>query len=333
MRNCKVYNCLFFFFISAFSTLIAQPDELFLRVTPEVLDTLKWQTNKEVGLYFNQVSFTNWNAGGTNSISAIFFGTAAANYKTDNLFWNSSLVARYGINKQEGESSRKTEDALQIISNFGYQNNIESNWFYSARFSFNTQFANGFNYPDTESPISKFLAPGYMFFGAGIEYGKHIERLSLYLSPITSKTTFVLDDDLANSGAFGVRPAIFDIEGNIIRSGKKVRGELGILFTNQYQEELFENVIVNSLLRLYTDYLNSFGNIDLEWEVTFDLKVNKYVKAILGSHLRYDNDIKTLVETNEMTNEEVVIAGSKLQWKQLIGVGFVVNLDGVPKED
>lgn len=310
-----------------FNLSFSQPDELFLSSSEAEKEVIEgWVKNSEVGLYLNQVSFTNWNAGGTNSISAIASGKFNADYSNENLFWKSSITSRYGINKQEGESLRKTEDVISLISNFGYQKNTLSNWFYSARFSFNTQYAKGFNYPNTDTPISKFMAPGYLFFGVGFEYGKQIENLSFYASPFTLKATFVLDRDLANAGAFGVDPAIFDEEGNIVKEGSKTRGELGILLTHQLQKEIAENIKVSSLLRLYTDYLNNFGNVDLEWEVNFDFKVNKYVQAMLGSHLRYDDDIKTEVVKNEMTNEEIVVEGPKLQWKQLLGVGVVVNL-------
>lgn len=307
--------------------LNAQPDSLFIRTDIIEIPVKKWEKLNEVGLYLNQVSFTNWNSGGTNSISAIASGKFSFNYLDNNFFWRSNITSRYGINKQEGQEVRKTEDVISVISNLGYQKDSTSNWFYSARFSFNTQYANGFNYPDTSTPISRFMAPGYLFLGAGFEYGKQIENLSLYVSPFTLKTTFVLDTDLANSGAFGVDPAIYDEDGNLLREGKNVRGELGILVTHQLQKNIMDNISLNSLLRLYTDYLNSFGNVDLEWEINFDFKVNKYVQAMLGSHLRYDNDIKTEVEKNEITNEEIVISGSKLQWKQLLGIGVVVNLD------
>ena len=309
--------------------LYAQPDSLFFQKKKSKEIKLGWSTVKEVGLYLNQVSFTNWNSGGTNSISGIVTGKASAKYKQKKWFWNSNFNIRYGLNKQEDRDLRKTDDVIEVISNVGVEKNPESNWFYSGRFSFNTQLANGYNYPDRDTPISKFLAPGYVFLGLGMEYGRHIERLSFYASPFTLKTTFVLNDDLANKGAFGVDPAIYDLEGNILKEGKKVRQELGILLTNQYQEEIFENIKLNSLLRLYTDYINSFGNVDIEWELNLDMKVNKYVKATLGSHLRYDNDIKIEVERNEMTNEEFVIEGAKLQWKQILGIGVVVDLDKI----
>ena len=316
-------------FILCSTVLFAQPDSLYFKKKNDVHIELGWRAKKEVGIYLNQVSFTNWNSGGTNSISGIIIGQFSAKYKQEKWFWNSKFNLRYGLNKQEEQGIRKTEDVVEVTSNFGIEKDPKSNWFYSARFSFNTQFANGFSYPDRDQPISQFLAPGYMFFGLGMEYGRHIERLSFYASPFTLKTTFVLDDDLANQGAFGVDPAIYDLEGNILRDGKKVRQELGVLLTNHYEEELFENIKITSLLRLYTDYLNSFGNIDMEWELNFDMKVNKFVKATLGSHLRYDNDIKIEVEQSEMTNEEFVIEGAKLQWKQILGVGVVVDLDNI----
>ncbi|ARV09069.1 hypothetical protein BTO05_05245 [Winogradskyella sp. PC-19] len=326
MSVSKIFSFLFLGFISC--NLWSQPSDLFINPVIDKTKDYGWKTNEDLGLYFNQVSFTNWNSGGVNSISAILNGKATANYKNAKLFWNSSLQLRYGLNKQQAQPIQKTEDAISIISNFGYEKSENSNWFYSTRFSFNTQFADGFNNPD-EDPISRFMAPAYLFLGTGLEYGRHIEKLSFYASPVTLKTTFVLDQSLANSGAFGVNPAIFDMDGNLLESGESVRTEFGILLTNQFEDEIFENVKVNSLIRLYTDYLNRFGNIDIEWEINFDFKVNKYISAMFGSHLRYDDDIKTAVTQNEITNETIVIDGPKLQWKQLLGIGFVVNLNEV----
>lgn len=331
MKNLSWF--IFSVFVLFSSVVLAQPDSLYFQKKKKNEIKLGWRTKKEVGLDLNQVSFTNWNSGGTNSISAIFTGKAEAKYKQQKWFWNSNFNIRYGLNKQEDVGIRKTDDVIEVISNVGFEKDSKSNWFYSAKFSFNTQLANGYNYPNRDEPISGVLAPGYMFFGVGMEYGRFIERMSFYASPFTLKTTFVLDSDLANKGAFGVDRAIYDLDGNILREGKKVKQELGILLTNQYEQEVLENIKVKSLLRLYTDYINSFGNIDLEWEVQVDMKVNKYVKATLGSHLRYDNDIKVEVNRNEMTNEEQIITGPKLQWKQILGVGVVVDLDNFIKSN
>lgn len=315
----------------SFNTLFAHTDTLSVTTVKRDTTNLGWRVKNEVGLLLNQVSFTNWNSGGTNSISGIITGKSAAKFKKKKWFWSSDLNLRYGLNKQEGNGVKKTEDVFELNSSIVYETDSISNWFYSARFSFNTQFSDGYKYPNKDEAISRFFAPAYMYFGIGMEYGKNIEHFSFYASPFTVKTTFVLDDHLANKGAFGVNPAIYDAEGNMLRPGEKIKQGVGILLTNKYEEQLFENIKLNSHLKLYTDYINNFGNIDVDWEVNVDMKVNRFVKATLGSHLRYDDDIKVDTKRNEITNEEIVIEGPNVQWKQILGVGIVMDLDIISK--
>lgn len=311
--------------------LKAHTDSLKVKTKKKDTVDLGWRTKNEVGLLLNQVSFTNWNSGGTNSISGIVSSKSIAKYKQEKWFWNSELNLKYGLNKQQDNGVKKTEDVIDLNSNVVLQTDSISNWFYSARFSFNTQFSNGYKYPNKDEAISRFLAPGYMFFGVGMEYGRKIEHLSFYASPFTLKTTFVMDDHLANKGAFGVNPAIYDMDGNMLSKGNNIKQEVGMLLTNKYEENIFENIKLNSHLRLYTDYVNSFGNIDIDWEVNIDMKVNKFVKATLGSHLRYDNDIKVESKRNEITNEEIILEGPSVQWKQILGVGVVIDFDKLSK--
>jgi hypothetical protein len=320
----KIFRFSFIVLFFLIQIVQSQPDSVFFKAKDDKLLIPTWTIKKEAGLLFNQVSFTNWNAGGVNSIAATVYTRASANYKYKYMFWNSSLNARYGINTQENTGLRKTDDIIEIISSVGYQADTLSNWYGTARFSFATQFSNGFNYPDTSTPISQFMAPGYLFLGLGAEYGKQIKHFSLYMSPLTLKATFVLDQRLANSGAFGVEPAVLDEQGNLIRRGKRLRREFGFLLNNTYEFEPYENVKVRNILSLYSDYINSFGNIDVDWEMIFDFKVNSYMKASFISHLRYDNDIKinnVVDEENNITEE----GGAKLQWRQLLGIGVAID--------
>ena len=300
-------------------TLAQQTDSIV-----KTLDTLTWKQVNRVGLDINEVTFVNWSAGGANSISALLTLNSSLRYKKKNLIWFNAIRTRYGINKQEDQLVRKTEDELELVSTIGYRKDTISNWYFSGRFNFKTQYSNGYNYPNRDNPISRFMAPGYVFLGGGAEYGKNIEKLSFYLSPLTFKGTFVLDQRLADNGAFGVTPAVFDDEGNKIQDGEMMRTEMGILITNAYEAQVMENIYLRNQLSLYTDYLNSFGNIDVDWEVVFDFKVNNFVKATLGSHIKYDNDVK-IIEEPETEEAEVVERGASVQWKQLLGIGVVVD--------
>ncbi|MGB5944208.1 MAG: DUF3078 domain-containing protein [Leeuwenhoekiella sp.] len=282
----------------------------------------KWRKVNKLGINLNESAFVNWNSGGSNSVSGQAILTEERNYRDKRMNWKNRLTAKYGINSQEGRELRKTDDELQIVSDYGYRRDTLSNWFYSGRIDFRTQFTNGFRYPNTENPISSFMAPGYLFTGIGAEYGKRVDNLSLYFSPLTYKSTFVLDQELANRGAFGVRGAERDADGNIIREGENMRNELGILFNGKFKAEIFDNIVLNTIASLYTDYLNSFGNVDVDWEMNLNFKVNSFVAATFGSHLRYDNDVKT-TETNAEGDE--VIRGPAVQWKQQLGIGVILD--------
>lgn len=327
--RCKgaIKSFLIIIFLFACGVTFAQPDSLFLKPkdnTDKIPLVPVWFKENKAVLDFNEVAFVNWNSGGTNSISALLGARFTRNYRLRHFTWNNSLVVRYGINAQEDQVLRKTDDHFEIISNLGYRPDTLTNWFYSARFNFKTQLSNGYSYPDTSNPISRFMAPGYLFFGGGVEYGKNIEKMSLYFSPFTLKSTFVLDDDLANAGSFGVTPAVIDDEGNILVPGDKVRMELGILFTGVHETEIMDNVIVNNTLSLYTDYINNFGNIDIDWVLSAEFKVNQFIRASFGSHLKYDDDVKT-IEPSESEENEFVEKGAKVQWKQLLGIGVMVD--------
>ncbi|TJY37283.1 DUF3078 domain-containing protein [Pontimicrobium aquaticum] len=306
-------------------TFLKAQQNLDLTLYPEDFVTTHWKEVNTASLDISEVAFVNWNSGGSNSISGLLGLEAQRNYKKDHLVWENRAVVRYGVNKQQNQSLRKTDDILELKSRFGFRQDTKSNWYYSANFSFATQFTNGYNYSNSDSsPISKFMAPAYMFLGVGTVYGEHIEEFNAYLSPLTLKSTFVLDQNLADAGSFGVTPATYDALGNKLTDGENSRKEVGILMTSSYENILMNNISVRNLVSLYTDYLNDFGNVDVDWEINFKFKVNDHVRATMGSHLKYDNDVKTAVVDEDMP-EETIEKGAKVQWKQLLGIGVLVN--------
>ena len=278
-----------------------------------------WKKTNKVGLDFTQITFVNWSAGGNNSISGLAKGQFIRNYALDNKKWDNELIIRYGINKQESQDVRKTDDQINLNSTLGYRRDTISNWYYGGKFSFLTQFANGYSYPNVDQAISKPFAPAYVFLGIGAEYSRKDLGFNIYLSPLTQKTTLVLDRRLSNSGAFGVDKAVYDETGTIIlKNGKRQRTELGALITSQYKTKVMSNINLDTRISLYSDYLKDFGNIDVNWQMSLDMTINKYVKANLGTNLIYDNDIKNKREVDGVQITE----GARIQWKQLIGIGL-----------
>ena len=280
-----------------------------------------WEKINLLGINLSQVAFVNWNAGGNNSITALGNLTFERNYKFRYISWKNMLELRYGLNAQEGQKLRKTDDAIRFSSTFGFRRDTISNWYYSARANFNTQFSDGYKYPDRDNPISRFMSPGYFFLGAGTSYIQENGKFNLYISPLTIKSTFVLDQDLADKGAFGVQKAVFDAAGNVVEEGENFFLEVGFLINNTWETNIAENVGLKNRISFYTDYLRQFGNIDIDWQLDLNLRINKYIATTIGTHLIYDDNILFDEQVNE--NGLVIDPGEpRIQFKQLFGVGI-----------
>ena len=283
-------------------------------------DTLShWAKKNKLGFDISEIVFLNWSAGGNSAISGLLKGDFSRVYSKENQKWVNELIIRYGLNKQDGHEVRKTDDAIQINSTFGYRKDMITNWYHSAKFNFNTQLTNGYSYPNTQKAISRLFAPAYIFLGVGAENASKSKHRVFYISPFTFKTTLVLDQKLANQGAFGVAKAHYDTAGNIIVEGKNSKTELGFLFTNYYKKEIVKNIMMVNKVVLYSDYINNFGNIDIDYDLLFDLVVNQYVRANIGARVIYDDDIKA---KKEIEGKQVTV-GPKVQLKQMLGVGLV----------
>ena len=306
----------FSFFLFLFFVLIFAQD---LTTTISIDTTSHWTKKNRVGFDISEIAFVNWSAGGNSAISGLLKGDFSRIYAKGNQKWVNDLSIRYGLNKQDGFEMRKTDDAIQINSTFGYRKDTITNWYHSAKFNFNTQFTNGYAYPNTDKAISRLFAPAYFFLGVGAENASKSKHRVFYISPFTFKNTLVLDQRLANQGAFGVTKAQYDANGNMIINGKRSKTELGFLFTSYYKKDIVKNVILVNRLVLYSDYINNFGNIDIDYDFMLDLVVNQYIRANIGARIIYDDDIKA----KEEVNGSQITVGPKLQLKQMLGIGLV----------
>lgn len=278
-----------------FSTMMfsqTPPDSL--KVEP------KWKLEGVAGINFSQTSLVNWAAGGENTIAGNAYLNGALIYKEGKWLWENNLALDYGLSKIQDETLRKVSDKIDFASKLGYQ--IKPKWYSSMLFDFKTQFAKGYNYPNTDEYISTFMAPAYSTFSLGIEYRPN-EKFFLYYSPVSAKFTFVQDGFLSDKGMFGVEP------------GDKFKAEMGSYLKSIYKTQLMENVSLVSKLDLFTAYNSSFGNVDVDWDILINMKINKYLTAMLNTTLKYDDDVAYI-------DDKGVKHGPRVQFKEIFGVGL-----------
>ena len=302
--------------------------------TTELEKKLKEKKEREDGwikggvgtLTFSQTSLSShWAAGGNSSMTLNGLVNLFANYKKGNSNWDNTLDIGYGVIKQfkQGEASKvdwtKSDDKLDFASKYGRK--AFKDWYYAAMINFKTQMTPGYDYPadTTRVRISDIFAPAYILGAIGLDY-KPTDNLTLFIAPVTSKTTIVNDQEFADKGNFGVDPATYDDNGVLLEHGKKIRSEVGGYLKFFYKKEVLENITLQTKADLFSNYMNEPQNVDVNWETLIAMKVNKYITVNLTTHLIYDHDIKFDVDRND--DGEIDGKGARTQFKEVFGAGL-----------
>ncbi len=270
--------------------------------------TIKLDRLGLVGINFSSVGLSNWAGGGNNSISIGGNTGLGINYIARNISWANSIEAGYGVIKLGSENFRKTDDRLIISSKFGHR--ATSHLSYSALLDFRTQFDEGFDYNKVDSlgnyyKISDFMSPGYLTVGFGMNY-KPTDFIDIYLSPLSNRVIFVLNDSLSSVGAFGVDP------------GKNIKSELGATYDMLIQKSIFENVDLRTRLNLFAPF-NSLSTVVVNWEFGLNFKVNEYINAGFNLNMVYDDKI--------VINRDDKTVGPATQMKHVILIGFAYKFN------
>jgi hypothetical protein len=274
-------------------------------------DTTYWKAAGDFSLNFNQVNFTNWSAGGENSITGVSFFNYSVDYAKAKNSWKNKLILGYGM-QFLGEDYKKTDDKIDFSSLYGHS--VTKKMDISVLAFLKTQFAEGFDGDNDSVYISKFMAPGYLGIGPGINY-KPTDYFSLFISPATAQWVIVNDQSLADAGAFGVTPAEYDAEGNKIKDGEMVKFQFGANLKAAFKKDIMKNVNLETTLELFSDYLLNPENIIVKWDVMFDMKINNYLSAKLTTNLIYDDNITI----NDKNGQPL---GPRTQFKEMFGLGF-----------
>ncbi|WP_245842625.1 DUF3078 domain-containing protein [Pontibacter ummariensis] len=276
-----------------------------------------WDFSGTGSLNLNQISLSNWSAGGQNSFSVLGAGTIYANYKKGKGTWNNALDITYGLIKLEGRRMQKSDDRVELNLKYGYRASKE--WYYTGQLNVRSQLTPTYTVT-RDTLVSNLFSPMYVLTSLGMDF-KPNDKLSVFLSPLTGKFTIVESQMLADRGAFGVERAEKDPEGNLIPgTGKHLRKEFGGYINVRYKNEILENVLLQSKLDLFSNYLKDPENIDLNFENQVSFKFNEFISANFFLHMIYDDDVKVDVDRDGDGKDES--KGPRLQVKQMLGIGL-----------
>ena len=131
---------------------------------------------------------------------------------------------------------------------------------------------------------------------------------------MTPRIVYVSNQRLADLGSFGLKPAVTDTAGNIIKHASKAYFAFGARLYATLNYDIAKNVNLDSKLSLFSDYLDHPQNIDVDWQVLLGMKVNSWLNVDISTQMLYSD--KVLIANNEGHK------APRLQFKQLLMVGI-----------
>jgi hypothetical protein len=267
-------------------TLLMLGDSLLIE---EPAKEIFWKTGGNYNLNIQQVTLSNWAAGGASTFALNSGLLLFANYKKDNKIWDTQLNINLGFNRQGNRNfeTRKTNDNFQFVSNYGRE--LSEFFYLSTQLDARTQLIAGYKFSrpsgsdlEIRTKISDLLSPGYIQSSTGLNYRKTYKdnsKLSLILSPFTGRFTIVMDDSLSQVGAFGVDP------------GENVRAEAGVSIGATVTDiRLMENISWRSDINLFSNY-ESFGNMVVNFNSIIRMKVNRFISTRIETIIIYDEEV------------------------------------------
>lgn len=266
-------------------TLIILGDSLI--ITPEA-KPVYWERGGNFNMSIQQVSLTNWAAGGQSSLALHSGITLFANFNKDNKIWDTKLTMGFGFNRQSDRNyaTRKTADNFVFISKYGRE--LSPQLYLSTQIDLRTQLLTGHQYfrpaaqqREQRNVISDLFSPAYVQSSTGLNYQKEFknkDRVSLIISPFTGRFTIVLNDSLSRAGAFGVLP------------GERIRPEIGPSLTSSAKLTLMDNITWRADLNLFSNF-ESLGNTVVNFNSILNLKVNRFITTRIETILIYDENV------------------------------------------
>ncbi|NTV83536.1 MAG: DUF3078 domain-containing protein [Bacteroidales bacterium] len=286
-----------------------------------------WVWTGITGLNLNQASFSNWTAGGVNSVAFSALGKFSANYTKEKFTWNNNLNLLYGMVKNQDETMKKSDDNIELISVAGHD--LSKNWAVTGYMSFRSMFSNGYDKDNDTIRISKFMSPGYLTLSPGFRF-KPNDYFYVIISPATAKFTFVTDQTLADQGSFGVTPAEKDTNGVIIKEGENMLLYLGPFVEAYFKKEVAKGLIYETRFKVLYTFLNRENleayDADVSWENFVNYSIAKYFSVSLFLHFVYLPGQPTIKFDNfDGVAVPKAYPNRQIQIKETIGIGITYS--------
>lgn len=296
------------------------------RPRENIIDILneRFSFHGNYGLNINQLALSNWAAGGENTWTGKAFSNFELVYHKRRFEQKLIGAFAFGISRFADKRIEKQDDKIDLTYSLSLDSKTQ--WNISAVATFNTQFADGYKYPNDSTIISTFFAPAYLTVSAGYSYKTKDDHFQIFMSPMAGKVTFVMNQELADKGSFGVKKGYYDQDGTWI-PGENIAPAIGINVIINYKQPISKSINYTTMLNTFYNYLERRDDdrlrLDVNWENTIHFNITKFLSTILFVHLKYDHNTTFPIYEEIEGVQTVVDNVPKLQLKESIGIAFI----------
>ena len=265
-----------------------------------------WQTSGKFTFAVNQSTFSNWQPGGDDSFAGNLGVNYDFNYDKEAWSWDNKLLASYGLSNNDDDGIRKTDDRLEFNSILGRKMNKEY-WSFSFFMNFKTQFADGFAYEDDyvgpggneDFSTSGLFKPAYWSFGPGFLWKKS-NNLNVNIAPATAKFTFLSGEIFEYNEDSNTYDSSNDIEMFGVSPGDSALFEFGLNMRAYYKLDIMKNINLENIISLYSNYIDSPQNVDIDYTMNLVMQINKVFSTNLTAQFVYDDNAFSGVQVREV---------------------------------
>ena len=272
----------------------------------DIPDTVlkRWKAGAAFGLSVGQGSQSNWAGGGddfsftvSSSLNLFLF------HKKNKHSWDNSFSANFGYINTTSLGGRKNDDRFDFLSKYGFA--LNKHLSLATLVNFRSQFTKGYTYPNNIKTLaSAFLSPAYLVVSQGIDY-RPDQYFSFFISPVTSRWTFMSDTSLPSKVDYGIKTSYHSINQN------------GAFATLSYQRSFNKYFSYRTRLDLFSNYQQNPQNIDVFVTNSLSARVAKILAFSWNLDMIYDDDLR-IFGSND--------SSPALQLKSIFGVGLLVKI-------
>lgn len=251
----------------------------------------KWIT---VQIDLSQAAFSNnFSNGGVSSMAVNSKFIYRTEYRKNTFSYTGNFEFWYGVTKNKGQGSRKSNDRIFLDNKFATQ--FSKSWSFFGSLTFESQFDRGYQYTGANNvslptPIllSRFMSPGYLTESFGFEY-KPVPYFTTRFGTGTARQTFVLDTAIyrTKAGNYGV-PV-----------GKRVKNDLAFQIVSEFNKGIATNMGLRWRYALFIPYEKHISFITHRLDVGLSAQVNKLISANINGVVVYDKNQSKEVQASE----------------------------------